>query len=188
MIRAMQRFHSVVRSTFIFFAFVGTSSTAAAQTTVTLPDTTHTTSVSAVVSEQARITIPASITFSVSDVGSSTAAAATTVSLDRIVLGSATKQLKISLQAGAADFTPPVAGATTWAATDVSWNAATWTSATGAAGTLSSGTYVEVATCDANATGCSTSGLVFTLAAKPTVQRAGTHSVVVTWKFESTGS
>ncbi|MGH9238258.1 MAG: hypothetical protein ACRD3G_09490, partial [Vicinamibacterales bacterium] len=77
------------------------SSPAGAQTTVTLPDTSQTTTMSANVSEQARITVPATVTFNVSNIGISTAAAAPTVTADQIVTSSASKQLKISLQANA---------------------------------------------------------------------------------------
>ena len=38
-----------------------------------------------------------------------------------------------------------MAGATTWSASDVSWNAATWTAATGVAGTLSNAAFNTVA-------------------------------------------
>lgn len=158
---------------------------ASAQTTVTLPDTSQTTLLTATVSEQARIVVPASVSFSVSNIGSSTAATAATVTIDRIVLATATKQLKVSLQAAAASFTPPIAGATTWSASDVSWNAASWTRATGVAGVLSAASFIQVATCNADVADCSTTGLVFTLAAKPTVMRSGSHTLVVTWKVES---
>ncbi|HJR59995.1 MAG TPA: hypothetical protein VJ813_11370 [Vicinamibacterales bacterium] len=159
-----------------------------AQTTVTMPDTSQTTTVSASVSEQARITVPAGIAFNVTNVGSITVANAATLTVDQIVLSSATKQLRLSLQAATGSFAPPVVGATTWAAGDVSWNAASWTAATGASGTLSSSVYSTVATCNAGATTCSTTGLTFSLAAKPTVQRSGTHTLVVMWKVESIGS
>jgi hypothetical protein len=70
----------------------------------------------------------------------------------------------------------------------VSWNAASWTAATGATGTLSSSAYNTVATCDAGAAGCSTSGLVFTLGANSGVRRSGNHTLVIRWRLESTGS
>jgi hypothetical protein len=164
------------------------SGLAQAQTIVTLPDTSQTTTLTATVSEQARVVVPANVTFSVTDVASSTAASAASVTIDRIVLATATKQLKLSIQAAAASFTPPVVGATTWSAGDITWNAATWSSATGASGALSNASYNTVATCDANAAACSTTGLVFTLGAKSTVQRAGSHTLSVTWKFESIGA
>ena len=161
------------------------SASAYAQQTVTLPDTSQTTTLTATVSEQARITVPAGVTFNVTNVSANTAATAASVTVTDIVLATATKQLKVSLQANAAAFTPPVAGATTWSASDVTWNAATWTNASGAAGTLSNSTFNTIATCTADVSGCSTTGLVFTLAAKPAVKRSGDHTLVVTWKFES---
>lgn len=162
--------------------------TAHAQTTVSLPDTTQTTTLTANVNEQAQVTVPAGVTFNVTNVGSSTPASSATVTVNNIVLATATKQLKISLQASAASFTPPVAGATTWSAGDVTWNAATWTNATGAAGTLSDSAFNEVATCTADAASCNTTGLVFTLGAKTSVKRSGNHTLSVTWKFESIGT
>lgn len=164
------------------------STGALAQTTVTMPDTSQTTTVSASVSEQARITVPAGIAFNVTNVGAATVANAATLTVDRIVLSSATKQLRLSLQAATGSFAPPVGGAVTWAAGDVSWNAAAWTAATGTAGTLSNAVYNAVATCNAGATACSTTALTFSLAPKPSVQRSGAHTLVVTWKVESIGS
>jgi hypothetical protein len=114
-----------------------------------------------------------------------TAASAASVTVSNIVLSSATRQLRVSLQGNAASFNPPVGGATTWSAGDVTWNAATWTNATGSTGTLSSATYNTVAECAADVSTCSTTGLVFTLAAKPTVRRSGSHTLSVTWKFEA---
>jgi len=164
------------------------STPAFAQQSVTLTDTSQTTTLTANVSEQARVTVPAGVTFNVTNVTSNTDATAASVTVQNIVLATATKQMRVSLQANAASFTPPVVGATTWAPGDVTWNAATWTNATGASGTLSSAAYATVATCAADSADCSTTGLVFTLAAKPTVKSAGNHTLVVTWKFESIGS
>jgi hypothetical protein len=177
-----------VRVSAIALGMLAMGSAARAQTAVALPDTGQTTTLTANVSEQARVTVPAGVTFNVTNVSSSTAASAASVTIDSIVLSTATKQMRVSLQANAASFTAPVGGATTWAAGDVTWNAATWTNATGASGTLSNSAYTEVATCTADAAGCSTTGLVFTLGAKSTVKRAGSHTLVVTWKFESIGS
>jgi phosphotransferase system glucose/maltose/N-acetylglucosamine-specific IIC component len=160
----------------------------AAQTTVVVPDTSQTTTISVVVSEQARIAVPAGVAFGVTNVNAVTAAAPAAVTIDRIVLSSATQQLRLSLQANAAGFTPPDPGATTWSAGDVSWNAAAWTAATGAGGTLSNAAFTEVAACDAGASACSTTELMFSLAPAPAVQRAGAHTLIVTWKIESIGS
>jgi hypothetical protein len=164
------------------------STTAAAQTTVALPDTSQTTLLTATVSEQARIVVPAGVSFVVSNIANSTASTAATLTVDRIVLSSATKQLRVSVQAASASFTPPAVGAVTWSASDVTWNAASWTRATGVSGALSAVSFTQIATCDAAAADCSTTDLVFTLGAKPTVNRAGAHTLIVTWKFESIGS
>jgi hypothetical protein len=164
------------------------TSIASAQSSVSLTDTSQTTTLTATVSEQARVTVPAGVTFTVTDVASATAAGAASVTVSSIVLSTATKQLNVSLQANAASFTPPVVGATTWSASDVSWDAPSWTNATGATGTLNSAAYNTVATCAADAAACSTTDLVFTLGANPAIQRAGNHTLVVTWKFESIGS
>jgi hypothetical protein len=167
---------------------VGSAAIAAAQVTVQLPDTSQTTTLTANVSEQARVAVPASVTFTVGNTALSTAASAASITIDHIVLATATKQLKISVQADAANFTPPTGGATTWAATDVTWNAASWTSATGSSGTLSNSAFNTVATCTANASSCSTTALVFTLGAKAAVQAAGSHTLSITWKVGSIGS
>lgn len=167
---------------------LATAGAAAAQTTVALPDTSQTTTLTAIVNEQARVAVPANVSFNVTNVASNTAASAATVTVSNIVLDTATKQLKISIQANASSFTPPVVGATTWSAADVTWNNATWSSATGASGTLSSSSFNQVASCDADAASCGTTGLVFTLGAKSTVQRSRNHTLIITWKFESIGT
>jgi len=173
----------ILATTFIL-AF---ASTGYAQTSVTLTDTSQTTTLTANVSEQARVTVPSGVTFNVNNVAAATAASAASVSVTGIVLATATKQFRVSLQANAASFTAP-GGATTWAASDVTWNAAAWTNATGTLGTLSSAAYNTVATCAADAADCSTTALVFTLGAKNTVKRSGNHTLTVVWKFESIGS
>jgi hypothetical protein len=156
-----------------------------AQTTVTVPDTSQTTTLTANVSDQARVTVPAGVTFTVNDVLSATASSPASVTISGIVLATATKQLRVSLQADAATFTPPVGGAATWSAGAVSWTAASWTNATGVAGTLSNSAYNAVATCAADTQTCSTTALTFTLAADAGVKRAGSHTLTVRWKFES---
>ena len=166
-------------------ATVAAGHLAFAQTTVTLPDTSQTTTLTATVSDQAKVTIPAGVTFTVNDVSISTAASGASVTVANIVLATASKQLRMSLQADAAAFTPPVGGAATWSAGDVTWNAASWTNASGTAGTLSNSAYNVVATCTADVQTCSTTGLTFTLAANTAVKRSGNHMLVVRWKFES---
>lgn len=161
------------------------SAESAAQTTVVLPDTSQTTVLTANVSEQATVAVPAGVTFNVTNISIPTAASAASVTVSSIVLSSATRQLRVSLQGNTASFNPPVSGVTTWLAGDVTWNAPTWTNATGSTGTLSSAAYNTVAECTADVATCSTTGLVFTLGAKPTVKRSGNHTLSVTWKFEA---
>ncbi|MBA2304561.1 MAG: hypothetical protein H0W08_18280 [Acidobacteria bacterium] len=180
--------HHLLRAAVIAAGFLSGGTTAYAQTTVVLPDTSQTTDLSVSVSEQARVTVPSGVSFIVANVGAATLANGVAVTLEQIVLASASKQLLIALRANASAFTPPSSGTATWAAADVSWNAPSWTAASGAAGTLGSATFNTVATCDAGATACSTTALLFTLAPKPSVQRSGTHILVVTWKVESIGS
>jgi hypothetical protein len=163
---------------------LGAASMASAQVLVQLPDSSQTTTLTATVSDQATVTTPANVTFTVTDVASSTSGTAAAVAVTNIVLPTAADQLKVSVKASAANFTPPVALATTWAATDVSWAGGTWTSAVSAAGTLNDSTYGEVARCTADTSSCSTANVAFTLAAKPTVRRSGNHTLTITWKFE----
>ncbi len=164
---------------------LGFTAAALAATTVTLTDTSQTTTLTANVAEQATVTVPAGVTFTVNNVTTSTVATNATVTVIDIVLNDG-KKLKISLQANNANFTAPAGGTVTWAAGDVSWNAATWSSSgVGTATSLSSAAFNTVATSATNAADCSTTNLVFTLQPKTTVDRAGSHTLAVTWKFES---
>ena len=160
---------------------------AASADAVVLPDTSQTTTMTATVSEQCNITVPASFVWDVIDVASDTASDDQEVTITNIVLAAPTKQLKLSITANAASFTAPGGAGTTWSATDVSWNnGGTWTTGTGATGTLASGgTYNEVATSTAGNATLSSSGLVFTLADKATVTKSGDHTLICTWKVES---
>jgi len=190
-IGSMRRFHVALgTAAFLFVA----ARPLAAQTAVTLTDTAQTTTLTATVPEQARITVPAGIEFPVTNVNVSTTRGNVAITVQNIVLAAATKQLRISLLANAPAFTPPGVGDTTWAASDVSWNAGPgggpnqWQNAIGSAGTLSSAAYNPVATCNADTASCSITNLSLTLAAKSAVKRSGTHALTVTWKFESIGS
>ena len=149
---------------------------------VNLPDTSQTTLFRAIVAEQADVTVPATVTFIVNDVTTTTAGTGAVI-VTSIVLfdGNA---LRISLQGNAAAFTPPAALGTTWGVGDVSWAAGDWTNGTGAAGTLDNTVYNVVVSSDANAPSTG-STITFTLAAKATVDRAGNHDLTATWKFES---
>ena len=156
---------------------------AASAAVVTLPNTTQTTTFTATVSEQANISVPAGVTFNVTNVSASTASSAQSVSATAIVLTNA-KALRVELEALDPVFTPATGGSVTWAASDVSWNAATWTNGTGASGTLGD-MYRKLNDTSANAASTATTNLVFTLAAKATVDRAGNHTLWACWKFSS---
>ena len=79
----------------VLFLLLLTGRPAAAQTNVTVTDTTQTTTFTAAVAEQARITVPAGIAFSVNNVSSSTSNGDVAVAVQNIVLTTATKQLTI---------------------------------------------------------------------------------------------
>jgi hypothetical protein len=159
----------------------GTS--AAAQQVTSLPDATHTTTLTAIVTEQARVTVPANLTLFVTDVTQKTDAAATTVSLANIVLPSDTSEVRVLIKAAARSFVPPAPGSATWTASDVSWNASAWHNGASASGRLTDAEFTTVGVCAADASRCGTDDLIFTLAPRSTVA-SGAHTLALTWKFE----
>ena len=181
--------NAFVRTSMIVALTAISATVASAQTTVELPNSTQTTTLYANVSEQARVTMPTSVTFNVINTSAATAASvASPVTITNIALANAAKQLQVSLAAtSSTSFTPSVVGGTTWASSDVSWTDVAFSnSGDGTSGALAGvGAYQKVQTCAANVTECSTADLPFTLAAKPAVNYAGNHTLVMTWKFES---
>jgi hypothetical protein len=154
---------------------------------VTLPDTSQTTTFTATVSEQANVSVPASVTFTVNNISVSTDSAGQTVSATSVVLGDG-KKLRVEIAPNATGFTAPAGGTVTWASSDISWNGPAWTGGTAnaAAMSASAGTYTKVVDMtSANASEVSTNALVFTLASGATVDRAGNHTLVATWRFSS---
>lgn len=184
--------HAMSLRTIVLLAgavLMGIISSAAIADVVVLPDTSQTTTMTATVSEQCNITVPANFSWDVIDVASDTISDAQAVTITNIVLAAPTKQLKLSIQASAASFTPPGGVGTTWSASDVSWNdGGAWTGGTGATGTLSNAAYNEVATSTAGEAAMSTVGLVFTLADKGTITKSGNHTLLCTWRVESIGA
>ena len=158
---------------------------ASAQVVVPLPDQTQTSTLTATVGEQCRITVPANIAFAVTRVSQATVAAPATVTIDNIVLSNASRQLRLSVRANAANFTPPIVGATTWNATNVSWNASAWSNGGGFAGSLNNLTFTRVFDSNPGINAAQTNNLTFTLAANPLVTRAGNHTLVMTWRVEA---
>ena len=152
-------------------------------TVVTLPNETQTTTFTANVSPQANFSVPAGVTFNVTNVSADTNSAAQTVSATNVVM-IAGASMMIYLKADAANFTAATGGTVTWAASDVTWNAATWTNVdTSYSGTLSSSSYNELVMTNTNISSTTTSNLVFTLGDKASVDRAGNHTLVCTWKI-----
>lgn len=153
---------------------------------VTLTDETGATTFTANVAEQADVTVPAAVAFTVDSISAGTPSSAQTVSATAIVLDDGHK-LRISIAPDATDFTPPLNGTITWASSAISW-VGTWTGGTANDSTMSAtaATYVKlVDMTTANAATVSSADLVFTLAAKAGVDRAGAHTLAATWKFES---
>ena len=171
------------------FVLIALGKSAEGQSNVTLPDATSTTTLTATVDEQAVIALPASMSISVNNVAVQNARPNQVVTVSNIVLATATKQLRISVQANAASFTKPAAATTTWAASDVTWTTTqAWTNATGSDGTLSNVAFNTVATCNAGATSCSTDRLKFTLAPNTNITVSGAYTIGIIWKFESIGT
>jgi hypothetical protein len=170
------------------FAALLTATAAGAATTIPLPDESQTTTLDADVTEQAQVTVPATITFNVTDIALDTSsAAASPVTITNIVLDTATKQLKLSVKGSGASFS---GSATPYNAADVRWTGGSWTNGTGAAsgaGGLTT-SYKEVATCDADVASCSTTDAVFTLKSNTSITQSGNQSLTMTWKFESIGT
>lgn len=176
---------TIVRASMLAALTLLATGLASAQTAVTLPYTL-TTTITATVSEQAQVTVPAAVSVNVTNIATSAAAIAARVSAGNIVLAAANKALKISVRANATSFTPAQTSDATFAASDVTWNAATFSNGgSGASGTLDSSAYNTVATCAVDGASCSASDFVFTLAANASVKHAGTHTLAMTWMFES---
>ena len=164
---------------------VGIASAGSAQTTVPLPDQSRTSTLTATLGEQCRINVPAVISFAVTNTSQDTNSAPVTVIIDNIVLQNASRRLRVLVRSTAANFTPPFVGDASWATSDVSWNAATWQNGTGFAGVLNNAVFVRVAETVANASNTQSTNLTFTLARRPTVRRAGNHTLNMLWRVEA---
>ncbi|MHB1461836.1 MAG: hypothetical protein ACYC1M_11190 [Armatimonadota bacterium] len=145
------------------------------------------TTLTANVSEQCKITVPSTLAFYVTDITANTVTAVQVLKVENIVLATATKQLKLYIKADASTFTYSESGTPTWAPADVSWNAPVWSGGTGIAGNLSE-SFSEVAVSDADSASCTTTTLIFTLKANTSIKRSGNHSLAVSWKVEATGT
>jgi hypothetical protein len=158
---------------------------AGAQNVVSLPDANLTSTLTAIVREQAVVSVPSAITFVVDNVSIGTDASAAELRVTNIVTPSDTSTVRILARASAPTFAPPRPGAATWSASDVSWNGGAWINATPSTGHLTHDAFTTVATCDAGAANCGTGNLLFTLAPKAVVV-SGQHQLTLIWKIEST--
>ena len=130
------------------------------------------------------ITLPAAVTFAVTNVGATTIGnpAATRVSFNGAVIN-ANRAVRIGVRADA-DLTPPSAGATIITANRVSWTTAGAVNGVGFNGTLSRAAYTNLFDGNENAT----SGQVdvtWRLAALTLPVRAGAHMLAMRWRIQS---
>jgi hypothetical protein len=131
-----------------------------------------------------RITIPASVTFTVNNISASTTGtpASFTVSFDTAKLKH-TDALRISVKANAADFTPP-SGATKIPASNVTWTTGSAVGGTGSSGTLSFSQYSQVYQSNVDPSSGSVQ-ITWRLTGAPAGIRSGSHTLSLTWKLEA---
>jgi len=133
--------------------------------------------------ETVSITVPAAISFPVTDVSRTTAAVpnSTRISVSNASLNPG-KALRVSVQADTSAFAAP--GGSAIPASNVSWTTLGASGGTGWSGALSSSSYALVFQSDPSPS----SGHVdvgWTLAAPGGGIRAGTHDLTIRWKLES---
>lgn len=175
---------------FVLLAGLALVAGAASAEVLELPaNATQQTELSADVSEQADVSVPASVSFDVPNIAAaSTSASATApIEADYIVLGTATKQLQISVKAGAAKFMNGAAEG--WPVTKVHWTTTVGTNwePEAANDTLDNADFVVLGACTADAASCDT-GVDFTLDAETSIKRSGNYTLDLQWKFESIGA
>ena len=132
--------------------------------------------------ETCRITLPAAISFAVTNVSASTVGSPspTAVAFDTAVF-LPSHALRISVKADS-DFVPP--SGTAIPASRVSWTTSNAVRGTGVNGTLSTTVYGQVYQSSANKTSGSVD-VTWTLAAPGTPLRAGNHTLTMRWKLET---
>jgi|KBSSwiStaDraftv2_1062776.scaffolds.fasta_scaffold76593_4 hypothetical protein len=135
----------------------------------------------------ATVSVPAGVTFSVADVGASTAGSpsATQITWSTAVGFTTSEKLRVSVQAASTTFSGP--GTTRIAASKVSWTASA-SSGNPSNGTLAASAYTQVYVSPNKLlpTSSGTITLNWTLAAIAAAGlRSGTHTLTVRWKFEA---
>ena len=133
--------------------------------------------------ETVSIAVPSAVSFSVTDVSTSTPGSPNParISFSNAVLLSG-KALRVSVQADAAAFTPP--NGSSIPGSNVSWSTVGAAGGTGWNGTLSATSYTLVFQSNPNPTS-GHADLAWTLAAPGSGVRAGTHQLTIRWKLES---
>jgi hypothetical protein len=133
------------------------------------------------------VSVPAGVSFSVADVGASTAGSpsSTQITWSTAVGFATSEKLKVSVQPVSTTFSGP--GTTRIAASKVSWTASA-SSGNPSNGTLAAGAYTQVYQ-SPNKLSITSSGTItlnWTLAAIAAAGlRSGTHTLNVRWKFEA---
>lgn len=133
------------------------------------------------------VSVPAGVSFSVADVGASTAGSpsGTQITWSTAVGFTTNEKLKVSVQPVSTTFSGP--GTTRIAASKVSWTASA-SSGNPSNGTLGAGAYTQVYQ-SPNKLSITSSGTItlnWTLAAIAAAGlRSGTHTLTVRWKFEA---
>ena len=134
--------------------------------------------------ELVTVTVPANVSFSVTNVASDTVGSpsAARVSFSGLIVFPL-RVLRISVTAGAASFTPPSASLAI-PASNVRWTTSNASGGSGSNGTLSSAAWTQIFQSSLLATSGRVD-LTWTLGAPGGGIRAGTHTLTVRYKFES---
>lgn len=133
------------------------------------------------------ITVPATVTFTVSNVSSATTGSPnpTTASFSNGVLTSGNKlRMSVTTDAVVTSFTRPLGAGAQIAASNVSWTTSNPVNGTGSNGSLNPPAYTTVYESNVDATSGSVNQ-TWSLAAPGSAVYAGTHTLTVRWKFES---
>jgi len=156
--------------------------------TQSLPITGFTQTMTATVGEQVTINdMPNQVGWTVNNVNVATAGTANgTFQFTNIVLGNGRK-FRVSIKASTAAFSAPLGAGATYLPGDVSWGVSNWSGGVlGTAGIMSDTTFNTIVESGANPAGpFNCSDLVFTLAAKPAIDRAGAYIITADYRLDS---
>ncbi len=129
------------------------------------------------------ISLPASVGFTVTDVGQSTIGNPDPTAVSFTIVNLALfHSLRVSVKADA-DFVPPSGAAIP--ASRVSWTTTNANQATGSSGTMSTAAFTEVFETGSGVLGSGGIDVRWTLAAPGAAIRAGSHIATIRWRLES---